>query len=113
MAFTFVNTVGAPGLTKGAAKRVRGHVTRTNFAARREQKAQAGEGQNHKSVKRSSVRPQSSSDPAKMVQQPLSELEVAVALSVAMCQTDPERAAVLRSYIPLKNSTSSIRSAGG
>jgi hypothetical protein len=39
--FTFLNTTGAPRLSKPAAKRVRGHVTRTNFANRRRRKAEA------------------------------------------------------------------------
>lgn len=37
--FTFLNTTG-PKLSKPAAKRVRGHVTRANFANRRRQKAE-------------------------------------------------------------------------
>ncbi|KAH7353331.1 hypothetical protein B0T11DRAFT_356373 [Plectosphaerella cucumerina] len=41
--FTFLNTTGAPRLSKPAAKRVRGHVTRTNFANRRRRKAEAAD----------------------------------------------------------------------
>lgn len=37
--FTFLNTTDAPGLSRQAAKVVRGHVTKTNFAKRRQRKA--------------------------------------------------------------------------
>lgn len=37
--FTFVTTTNAPGLSRQAAKLMRGHVTRINFTKRRERKA--------------------------------------------------------------------------
>lgn len=96
--FTFVNTIGAPGLTKAAAKRVRGHVTRANFAARRAQKAQADNQSNEVNMPLSSKRSQGDS---KVADQGLpSDLELIVALSVATSRTDPERAAVLCSCYP-------------
>jgi hypothetical protein len=36
---TFLNTTNAPGLSQQAAKRVRGHVTKANFAKRRQRMA--------------------------------------------------------------------------
>ena len=36
MGFTFVNTTGTPELSKSDARRMRSHVTKTNFALRRE-----------------------------------------------------------------------------
>lgn len=38
--FTFLNTTDAPGLSRQAAKVVRGHITKTNFAKRRQRKAE-------------------------------------------------------------------------
>jgi hypothetical protein len=39
---TFLNTTGGPGLSQAAARKARGHVTRVNFAKRRErQRARA------------------------------------------------------------------------
>lgn len=40
--FTFVNTTGAPNLSQPAAKLMRGHVTKTNFAKRRQRLASGG-----------------------------------------------------------------------
>ncbi|CAG9981231.1 unnamed protein product [Clonostachys byssicola] len=42
--FTFVNTTGAPNLSQPAAKLMRGHVTKTNFAKRRQRLASSGGG---------------------------------------------------------------------
>jgi len=39
--FTFLNTTGAPKLSKPAGKQVRGHVTRINFANRRKRRAES------------------------------------------------------------------------
>ncbi|KAK7757577.1 hypothetical protein SLS62_000592 [Diatrype stigma] len=39
--FTFVNTTNTPGLSHQAAKLMRGHVTKINFANRRQRKAEA------------------------------------------------------------------------
>ncbi len=39
--FTFLNATGAPGLSQSDAKRMRAHITRTNFANRRQRFAQA------------------------------------------------------------------------
>lgn len=40
---TFLNTTNAPGLSRQAAKRVRGHVTKANFAQRRQRMARSVE----------------------------------------------------------------------
>ena len=39
---TFLNTTDSPGLSKAAAKQVRGHVTRKVFEARRAEKKRRG-----------------------------------------------------------------------
>ncbi|KAH7324279.1 hypothetical protein B0I35DRAFT_423834 [Stachybotrys elegans] len=39
VSLTFVNTTGAPVVSRDSAKRIRGHITRTNFAKRRQLKA--------------------------------------------------------------------------
>lgn len=39
--FTFLNATGTPGLSQLAAKRMRAHITKTNFAKRRQRIAEA------------------------------------------------------------------------
>ncbi|KAH9904171.1 hypothetical protein F4778DRAFT_85122 [Xylariomycetidae sp. FL2044] len=40
--FTFVNATGTPDLSQGEARRMRAHITKTNFAKRRQRRGVAG-----------------------------------------------------------------------
>jgi hypothetical protein len=89
--FVFLNTTGAPGLSKPAAKRVRGHVTKTNFANRRKLKAQAEAKKQDKSTHKLPIEESAGSIGAQ-----LSRSSLAIALSIATSRTDKQRAAELR-----------------
>ncbi|KAG9258715.1 uncharacterized protein F5Z01DRAFT_215342 [Emericellopsis atlantica] len=88
--FVFLNTTGAPSLSKRAAKRVRGHVTKTNFANRRQRKAEADADKRDKSTREA----QKLNSPCSLRTQ-LSSSSLAMALSIATSRADKQHAAEL------------------
>ncbi|KAI6777863.1 uncharacterized protein J7T54_002761 [Emericellopsis cladophorae] len=88
--FVFLNTTGASSLSKKAAKRVRGHVTKTNFANRRRLKAEADASKPGKSTRAV----QKLDSPCSLETQ-LSSSSLAIALSIATSKADKQHAAEL------------------
>ncbi|KAI9159163.1 hypothetical protein HJFPF1_07171 [Paramyrothecium foliicola] len=84
ISFTFVNATGAPKLSKVEAKKRRGHITRVNFASRRERKAER-EGRKTVACR------YNQNDAIRALDGPT----LAIALSTATSRTDPYRSAQL------------------
>lgn len=89
--YLFLNTTGPPGFSGPAAHRVRGHVTKTNFANRRRLKALAEAGERKTSTSELQKR-----DLADSIGSQLSRSNLAIVLSIATSRTDKQRAAELR-----------------
>lgn len=98
--FTFVNATGTPSLTKDASKQVRGHVTRTVFASRRQQQQRPQHQDDHKLQRSCHMQ---FPDPAALVQKPLSELELVTVISEATRRTGPHQAGVLRLFTSINH----------
>lgn len=102
--FIFINTTDAATMSQPAAKRMRGHITRTNFAKRRAQKAKAKSGQSDLKS-RQIVIPRDTSDAGRPpTQTSFTEVGLALALSAATSRADRFLSGQLRAYcvqIPL------------
>jgi hypothetical protein len=86
--FTFLNVTGAPKLSKAEAKRRRGHITKVNFASRRERKA---ESEAQKLQTQTAVSHYEQKEALHILDGP----SLAIALSTATSRTDPYRSAQL------------------
>lgn len=90
--FLFLNTTGPPGFSKTTANRIRGHVTKTNFANRRRAK-EALAGAAERGNRTYKLR---KGEGEVSIGLNLSGSSLALALSTAMSRADKQGAAELR-----------------
>ena len=89
--FLFLNTTGPPKFSQATADRVRGHVTRVNFANRRRLKNLA----ETRRLKKPTPKMRSRTPSSVAVSQ-ISSSDLATALSIATLRSDGKHAAELR-----------------